>query len=243
LREDGMEEQMTRLIELSEIDGLRAETREQLERYPAMLAEMDKAETRLKGQVEKISLALEAALLERRNIEKKILQLREKIHHFLGQQSSVKTNKEYEALTHEIERSSALIDALETEGLEKLDEEEQARARLAESRAKLATLTEENAADRERVRQRMAEKRESLERLERERADLLPRVPASMIEDYELVDRKHPGSACVPIDGSTCGGCGWELTAHVRQAAARGEIPRCESCRRFLYDRGAAHRA
>jgi predicted nucleic acid-binding Zn-ribbon protein len=230
-----MEPALKIYVHLTEIDASIAATGEQLAAYPGMLAAMETAEGRQTAIIADARQRAAAAAHDRRAAEKAVLELREQIHKYTLHQVAVKTNKEYEALTSEIEQIRQRIDKHETLGLERLAVEEECGATLAAAETALARLRERHAAERRRIEGQVAEKRERLERLRAERARAVVDLDPDAAENYETANERHPGGACAAMDGDHCAGCGWQGTPRVRQAVAAGQLIRCEHCRRFLY--------
>lgn len=232
-----MNELLRQYVELTEVDRALVQTREQLERYPAMLTKMEAEEGRQRKAIAEAEARIEASRAERRRAEKEVLTLREQIRKYTAQQSSVKTNKEYEAITGQIALCKEKIDELETAGLEKLELEEKCAADKQAAEKALAALKTENDAERERIRGQIIDKRARLERLTSERERKLAALPGDEErESYTLLNGRFPGSVCAPVEGDSCAGCHWSLVPHIAQAVRRGEeLVRCDHCRRILY--------
>lgn len=231
---------ITRLLkELTEVDALRVEIDEQLARYPKMLADLDKQAAAARKAVSDAEAAIAAALKRRRAAEQETSDLRTRIKRYEVQQSQVKTAKEAEAMTHEIEQLTARIDVLETEGLELLEIEETQGRILEKARRAEAALEIEQSPERERITEQIREKRGRRERLLSEaerRLQALPSHPDDWQQDYLLLNQRHPGSVVVPVKGSQCGGCHFSLTAGQSQVVAAGKaVVHCDHCRRILY--------
>lgn len=228
------------LIDLNEVDHETVETRQQLERYPKMIDAMDAAEKALKDRIETLTGRIEAARAEGRRLEKDVQALRARIGKYKGQQGAVKTNKEYEAMTQEIERTDGEIDAKETEGLEQLEIEETGENQRGEAEAALKSVVAKNLPERDRIADLIAEKLERQERLTGERKWRREKVDEEWLETYELLHERFPGSACSTIEGDHCVSCQWALVAATVQRVHVGqEIIRCDHCRRILYDKAA----
>ncbi len=222
--------------EVARVDERLAALRNQLERIPARIAQIDQAEGGLKRGEEAAHAKLEEARQTRRKAEKEIESLREQVSKYLRQQIQVKTNKEYQAILHEIETLNGKIDEWETRVLEQLDAEDQARREMERVRAEIGRTAAEHAAERSRLLGLRTEKLSEVEGLESDREGLLARLPEEEREQYEFLNGRFPGSAAVPIEGEHCSGCQWHLVPHTRQAvrAAQGLV-QCEHCRRFLF--------
>jgi DNA repair exonuclease SbcCD ATPase subunit len=130
-----MKDVIRQIVDLCELDRQLHVVREQLQRYPAMLREMDQREKKAARAIEEITKRHKEAREGRRQAELDATGYREKIQKYKVQQGSVKTNRELEAIVHEIEGLESRIDAVETFGLELLEREEQAQLDLAEAEA------------------------------------------------------------------------------------------------------------
>ena len=237
-----MLELMRHYIELTEVDSRRVEVARQLERYPEIIAKLDRAEAEQQAKLDKAKAALEQARAARRAAEKEVENLRAQTKKYTARQADVKTNKEFEALTGEIARASEQIDAQETIGLECLEKEEAAQAVIAATEKALAALKAEHASERARIEEQTTEKQARLARLEEEYAESFERLDDSEQEEYGLIRKRHPGSACAPATADHCGGCSRQLVAHVVQAITQADkLIQCEYCRRFLVPAGAIH--
>lgn len=234
-----MNETLQQLKELTTLDATIVQLREQLGRYPAMLAKLDAAEAAARKTIADTEAALEAALRERRQAEKEVATLEAQVRKVHLQQAAVKTNKEYQAITLEIDGLRARIDQWENAGLEKLEAEDNLQRQKKEAALKLESIRREDDAERARIQTQIAEKQERLERLTAERRRMAAALPDDLRESYEQLNQKFPGSAVVPLEGETCGGCHWSLVAQTASSVRGGrELVRCEHCHRWLFQPG-----
>src|SRR5262245_9081297 len=104
---------LQQLKEISDVDALIAQTNEQLALYPKMLGKLLGEEEDHRKKAEASKSKGESARTDRRRAEQEIASLRDRVRKTLAQQGMVKTNKEYEAMTHEIEGLHAKIDEQE----------------------------------------------------------------------------------------------------------------------------------
>lgn len=231
-----MLEIVRQLKDLTEVDHAIVEARAQLAKYPRTLEQLKHAQDTLASQLKEFQDKLEKARQDRRHAEKEVATLREQIGKYLRQQAQVKTNKEYQAMSHEIEQLQARIDEWDTVGLEKLEIEDTCQRELEKMKAALQKQRAENETQSKRIEELTAEKKKFVEGLTTDREKLFERLPDPWRDDYEILQERFPGSACVAVEGEQCSGCHWQLVAQTRQAAKTGTEPaRCEHCRRFLY--------
>ncbi|MEN6625250.1 MAG: hypothetical protein ABFD69_03365 [Candidatus Sumerlaeia bacterium] len=233
-----MQELVRQLKDLTEVDHAIAEARGQLARYPKVLEQLRQTQDALASQLKDAQEKVEKIRQESRHAEKEVATLREQISKYLRQQAQVKTNKEYQAMSAEIERLQAKIDEWDTVGLEKLEAEESGQLELDKLKTTLKTQRAEQDAQQERIEELTAEKEKLVQGLMADRNALLERLPGEWRDEYEYLQERFPGTACVPVEGEQCSGCNWHLVAQTRQAAKSGGEPaRCEHCRRFLYSK------
>lgn len=234
-----MKDILKQLIELRELDARIHELREQLHLYPGMLKELDAREKKAQREIDTIRQRFRDSREGRRQAELDANGLREKIRKYKIQQGSVKTNRELEAINHEIETLEAKIEELDTFGLESLENEERAQEELARAEEKKKRLVEENDRERSRIAEQTETKRENMARLQREQAQRLARIPEDIRELYELLNQKYPGSAIVPVKEGACSGCSMNLVRQRVTEVRRADQPvRCDNCTRLLYDPG-----
>ncbi len=231
-----MSEILSQLRDLTAVDHAIAEARAQLVRYPARLEQMTGIEAALQARIDVAQRRLESARHDRRQAEKEVATLREQIAKYLRQQGQVKTNKEYAAITQEIETIQGRIDQWDTTGLEKLEVEDQCQTELTAAGEQLTLRRAEHQTERDRIEMLTAEKKRLIEGLEQDRVRLLATLPEEYRDEYEFMNERHPGSACVALEGEHCSGCNWHLVPQTRHAVKQAQQPvRCEHCHRFLF--------
>lgn len=235
-----MKEILSKLVDLAALDREIHALGEQLAGYPAMLAAMDSKEKEARKRQEGAVARHQAAGLARRNAEKEVLALREKIKKYQIQQNQVKNQKELDAVTHEIQTVNDRIDELEMTGLEQLDAEETAGGEIESTRDALAELKAENDIERERIAGQIEAKEKRLEDLGGERKARFAAIDAEdpdAAEMYDLLNRRSPGQALVPVESRACSGCGRALRDQLMIELHRmDKIMRCENCQKIIYD-------
>lgn len=223
------------MLDVNEIDRDIRALEEQLELYPGMLAKIDAEQARADRGARELDEKLKATRETRRKLDLDMRSASDKVTKLLTQQSQVKTNKEYQAITAEITRIKDQIDEMETRGLAVIDDED----RLEEDKKKAAVKGAEERAKRDEERQRIQrqteEKRARIEALGAEREKRVEAIPESHRELYEKTSARYPGEAVVKTEAGACTGCGMRLAPQVARSAQAGEsILQCEFCRRIL---------
>jgi hypothetical protein len=230
-----MTDELQRLWRLHDLDEEAARIRTALERHPAERAE---AETRLAGERAALEHNRASSLDQqkrRRDLEKLVDALAVEEKKFQNQLPLIKKNEEYQALLHEIEAVKGRRSDLETQVLERLEEEE----KLTGARPRLeAALTQAEAEVRARLGAIEAAERagrEQLGALDARREAQIAGLPAATRSRYERIHESRQGRAVVAIDKNACGGCFRALPPQVMQEAKKHDrLLTCEGCGRLV---------
>lgn len=225
------------LVELTAVDRAAQALREQLALYPKMLADLDTSESALSKREADAKTRFKAGREALRKVELDIAALKEQITKYTLQQGQVKTNKEYHAITEEIQGVKSKIDVLETSGIEHVVAEEEADDQEKAAARELNELKKEHTVERSRIQKQIEEKQARLKEFEAEHASLVAALPEENQELYELLNHRYPGTGVVPVRDGSCGGCNVHLVSQYALDARLGEkIVRCDNCTRILYD-------
>jgi uncharacterized protein len=225
-----------KLLGLQERDSKRLALEQQLKNVPREVAAV---ETRIATE----RAAIEAAKAEWHGLEskKKLLEVEiksaeEKIAKYRTQQSQVRKNDEYQALTHEIDNTQAAIGTLEEQEIGVMLTIDEAKARFAAAEAELKKNISGHEGRirtlREREAQLQAELKSALEAV----AAARPEVPEKQLRIYDRLAVKPGHPVCVPVSGGKCGGCHLRVPTHIEVMAKTGsEIASCDQCGRVVY--------
>jgi predicted nucleic acid-binding Zn-ribbon protein len=176
-----MRDLLPQLVDLNDVDKSAAQLREQLQLYPRMLTDLDRKEEAARARRDRAKDQLAHAREARRKAELEAVSLREKILKYQAQQALVKTNKEYAAITEEINAVKAKIDEVETGGLEALEQEDSAGSELKQAEAALERESKEFQAERRRIQDQVQEKESRLNQLVEEHRRRVEQLP----EDFQ----------------------------------------------------------
>lgn len=232
-----MKDTLLQLIESCEIDAEVTALREQLMAYPKMLAELDRGEAKVQKEIDDAKAQFTAAQSRRRKAELEVKSLREKADKYRAQQNMVKTNKELEAVNEEIASVAAKIDDREFEGLEALEEEESAQARIESAESAAKEFRDEASVERDRIQGQITEKKDRLAEDERERTLRVGRLEEDVSDIYELLNDRFPGAGVASIDGENCSACKMRLVKQrIGDVKKMQDLVRCDDCSRILYD-------
>jgi predicted nucleic acid-binding Zn-ribbon protein len=231
-----MDEIGTKLLELQRIDSKIVELERQLRAYPGRIRALDSQARHAGRELEAASKRLKETQARRGLLESEIAGAQTSIKKFVAQQMQVKTNKEYQAITHQIGTIEEAIGEQETLVLELLEREDNLGAKVEERKDDVRHTEREANEEKTRLGALEEEKRAELERLRSERSRRFEDLPEDTAMLYENLSARFPGDAIESSDGRTCGGCHMNLLAHTIQLLHEsGTLAPCSHCSRLLY--------
>jgi predicted nucleic acid-binding Zn-ribbon protein len=231
-----MNQDLRSLIRLQELMNAIADLQERQAAVPVEVARLEKELLAFEAEVEKEKTALSELQKERRHLEMELMGVETRMQKYQGQLAEVKTNKEYQAMLHEIEACKAERSALDEKILLDMDaaEKTQAAARVHDER--LRDRRQETERGKQALGERMARLQADRERLEADRDALQKSIPSRMLDPFLKVSKQRKGLGLVPVRGELCGGCHVRVMPKLIQEIRRSaSLITCDSCKRFLY--------
>jgi predicted nucleic acid-binding Zn-ribbon protein len=179
--------------------------------------------------------ALEATQSSRRAAEGALQMAKERKKKYDNQLYSVKNNKEYDAVTAEIEAAAVEIDEIETKILEAIEQEETLQKELAEQEQRLKALQSEYDEQEAILAAREAETRSMAEALQSQRNGLVIKLRKPLLGAYQRILNGKDGLAVVEVIRGSCVGCSTRIPPQrVMEIREMNQIFYCESCGRIL---------
>lgn len=230
-----MENRLRMLYSLQQVDSHLDELQELKGDLPRKVADLQstlQAREQTKKEYEDF---IRQSIAQRDAVDVEILTLRETIEKYKSQQFQVKTNKQYDALTREIDAAQEKIGTLQkqmdaVEGkvtvtkrdLENLGPEiETLRTELEERSAELALVNKEH-------------EDEEL-KLRHEREKIVVRIDKGDLRRYDRIRAAKDGKAIVPVRRNACGGCFKRVPPQtVLELRKNTRVIQCEHCGRIL---------
>src|SRR5258706_2475250 len=206
MKDTNVEKQLKYLYALQNVDSQLQEVLDLRGYSHGIAAGLQPRTAEAKAKVKALSDGMKQAKIDRDSADVGIIDCGEKVEKYKGQQLHVKSNKQYDALTREIEAAEAKSVKLEKE-MEFLE----GRMQLFKSDLEAAT------AQYEEVNGELAEKQKELRegnkehekeelKLQHEREKILARVEDQDVERYERIKKAKGGQAVVAVKRGACGG-------------------------------------
>src|SRR5688572_8550984 len=232
-----MSPDLQRLIKLQKLESTIADARATLAAHPQRLADADRRLNESKQAVEAAKGRLKDNQEARRNLEKDVAVYQGRLTKFKDQLSLVKTNKEYQAMQHEIATAQSDLGAVEEKVLERMLDADTIAADVKRAEATLTTRQKEIDAEKKELTEELASVATSLKEASEARAELVKGLDARLMAIFEQVARVRKGVAISTAtrDG-LCSACHVRLRPFVFQQIRQNDaIIQCESCQRILY--------
>ncbi|MDX2177708.1 MAG: C4-type zinc ribbon domain-containing protein [Candidatus Sumerlaeia bacterium] len=230
-----MNPEVTVLLDLQEIDRELLKLKEELGRYPGIWEKTKARVTDARQRAKSLADEIAEHGHDKRDLSRSLQETGELLRRYQLQQPMVKTQKEYYALTQQIEGTRERLSNIEEQARRELERGPELQQQL-EAAEKEAKAAEEFAkGEKERIRVQMAEKREAVAKLETARAAVVAKVAPARLGQYERVAKRHPGSAIVPVRQGGCTGCNFQLLSKALVELHRAQkVAFCDHCGRIL---------
>lgn len=235
-----MEQRLSMLLELQEIDfRIRALT-EKKNKFPQILASLERRRSENRQELEKASEALQIAQKNKRDRDTDLETGVQKVEKLKARTSEIKTNKEYQALLKEIEAAEKENKAIEDDILVLMEKIEAAAAliktaesRISEEESSIASEQREGEAAVEKAEQELADAVQL-------RQEVTARMDSALLAQYQNLLEAKCGMALAEARMEACSGCYMSIPPQVFVNVKKNEdIITCPHCGRILYYKGA----
>ena len=227
---------LERLIQLQRLETLIAEARSSIALHPQRIASLDARLDEAKRAVESAKEHLKTNHDRRRELEKDVSLYQGRLTKFKDQLMTVKTNREYQAMQHEIASAQDAIRAHEDRILERMEEAEGLAAELKAAEAELKRQETSVSAERTVLDAEAAALETQAEEKQAARASVAARLSPAALRLFEHVARQRKGQAVAEARDGICTVCHVRLRPQVFNEVRRNEsLIQCESCLRILY--------
>ncbi len=228
------------LIDLQQIDSRIALLRDQIAAVPERLEKLEARRLENAARLERAQQSLEEHRKLRRQLENQVASLNEKLSHFKSQQTQVKTNREYQALLHEISATEEEIQRDEDQILESMLATDELAAEVSSTEAQVREADRELAEQRQELELFSSGADDEMTRLEARRDGLQKKIPEELRALYERIVSAR-GVALAEARDQSCQVCHVRLRPQLYNEVKSGQyIHTCENCNRILYFAGTS---
>jgi uncharacterized protein len=232
-----MSPDLQRLIDLQRLETTIADAKATIAAHPQRLADADAQLAAATQALESAKNRLKENQDARRALEKDVALYQGRLAKFRDQQSAVKTNKEYQALGHEIETAQRDLGGVEEKVIERMVDADAIAADVKQAESVYAARRTEIEAEKTRLGDELAAVETALKTATDARTALLSQMEPRLVATFEQVARVRKGIAVTMAtrDG-LCSVCHVRLRPQVFQLVRHNDsIIQCDSCHRILY--------
>jgi len=232
-----MSPDLDRLITLQQVESTIADARAAIALHPQRLEVLDARLTEAKQALDSARLRLKDNHDARRNLDKDLAVYQGRLNKFKDQLSAVKTNREYQAIQHEIATAQTDLGGVEEKLLERMVEADELTSDVKRAETALAAQAQQVDAEKKVLGEHISSIEASLRQATDARAGLAQEMDARLIALFEQVAKVRKGVAiCTATRDGLCSLCHVRLRPSVFQLVRQNDsIIQCDSCQRVLY--------
>lgn len=213
---------------LMELDAVTGDIPVQVEKLRGRLAEVRDNLTRCQNE-------LIATQKLNRTIDSDIQVLTDKLNKYKEQLFSVKTNKEYDAITVEIENLENRLTEMTQKGVETLEQEEKLAADLTQHQQQYSEVERQLLERETELAQKLQITAAEQQQLQGQREEVVRNIDRRFLANYERIRKGRHGVALAYIENYTCSGCYATIPAQtVVEVRQMERLITCETCGRIL---------
>ena len=232
-----MSPDIERLITLQQLDDAIEDARRKIAAHPQRLADADARLADAQARLDSARQRLKENQDAKRDLEKDAAVFQTRLSKYKDQLAAVKTNREYQAMQHEIVAASTELGGVEEKVLERMIEADTITADIKSAEAALAVEQKAINAEKAVMAQELTVVEKALAEASGKRTALLAQMDPHVVSKFSQVAKFKKGVAMATAtrDG-LCSACHVRLRPHVFQQIRLNEtIIQCESCQRILY--------
>ena len=178
---------ITHLVELQDIDSQLDDLNGLLGDLPKMVEELNEQESRLLSKIEEDKTRLKEINLSLKKSETANSEIQEKINKLTDQLFLVTNNKQYDALTNEIDHFKEQKDRNDSHIILSMDEKEILEKSISENKTSLEELKTNLDIRRKKLETALSETSEEKDALEKSREEQISKIDSSTIQIYTKV--------------------------------------------------------
>lgn len=232
-----MSPDLERLIALQRLESAIVDARARIASQPQRLAAADERLEQARLALDAVKQRLKENQEARRELEKNAAMYQGRLTRFRDQLSEVKTNREYQAMQHEIATAQADLGAAEEKVLERMMDADTITVDLKRAEATLTRDQKEVDAEKKALAEELAATDRELAAALAARDTLVRETSPQLIDLFVQVAKARKGIAiCSATRDGLCSVCHVRLRPPVFQKVRHNDsIVQCEVCHRILY--------
>lgn len=231
-----MRQELLDLHEIQKIDLSIREFEQAKERLTSRLSVLEDSVKEFRLKTEQLVTQRDDMLREIKTNEGIVQTEAVKIKKWEQRLSDIRNQREYLALSREVEGSKRSNRELEEKILETMAAKERVEKELDTVQDQLAEHEVDFSEERETIEHDIHEAETKISSDADRRNRLLPNIPKALLKKYETVRQKRLGVGLVAVVQGCCQGCNMNLPPQLYNILQRGDsIEQCPSCQRIIF--------
>jgi predicted nucleic acid-binding Zn-ribbon protein len=223
------------LLKLQELDDQIDRLKAEEESIPEKKLDLEEDLNTHRTQVEEAKSESINLAKRRKELEIELEEGNTKKDRFKHQMFQVKSNREYEALQHEISAIEEKNSGLEDEILEIMDRSEKVALRIKEEETSLEAQVNNTELEKAKLDKELEDLRQKILIKSDERKRLTMDMDGALLKRYGRIRDSKGGLAVTTVNTGACGGCFRRIPPHEMQNLKKDDrIITCEGCGRIL---------
>lgn len=223
------------LLKLQGLDYQLGELERSKDYLPEMISNLQGAIDQAEADLVELRDQLEATQLEHKRLELRVKEKNVDLDRLQKQMVAIKTNKEYDALSREMDHARSEIGSAEEGILLAMERVDELGKEIEGKTAYCEETKSTNGSQLASIKSEMDSVGDKIRIKEGERRNVLVRLDPVTVETYERVRRGRGSAAVVSLRNKACAGCYKTLPPQLVQEIRRGErLITCDSCGRIL---------
>lgn len=228
-----------KLLHLHEIQKIDLEIREIEKRRDALadrLKQLGESVHTIRSEVDVLTEQRQTVNREVKTLEGTVAAEAIKIRKWEARLTDIRNQREYLALSREVETSKRANREAEEKILELMTSRETIEKTLDGLQDKLAEEEVDLGTERGTIEHDIQEAETRITTERQRRDELLPKVPKNLLKKYDAIRQKRLGIGLVPVVGGCCQGCNMRLPPQLYNVLQRGDtLEQCPSCQRIIF--------
>jgi predicted nucleic acid-binding Zn-ribbon protein len=228
------------LVALQEIDVRIRDLERERQVLPARMDEIDQILSSKQGELSAETNQLDECEMARRMLESDLRAEKEKIKKWEARLNEIKSNRDYQALSREIESARKANLGIEDEILHKMQDIEDLKISVSQKEEDLAAEAGKLSSEQTELKKKLDSFNARISEEEKVRKKALADVSGRYLRQYDTIRKRRDGVAVVPVLDEHCQGCHMGIPPQLYNVVLLGQqIEFCPFCHRILYYKDA----
>ncbi|RLG13028.1 hypothetical protein DRN73_00570 [Candidatus Pacearchaeota archaeon] len=231
-----MQEEISKLIELQNIDLEILKIEKAMQDIPQSLQKVQREQEKLLQKLEELNQIIEEKEKQKNLFEEELKEEYQRLRTAQTRLIQIRGLREYQLLLREIEEIKKVNKQKEEEILKLMEEIENLIKEKQELEGKLNEINELFKEEKRKFDEYCNELSNNKEKLLKKREDIANKIPSKLLKKYETIRKKKGGIGIAPVENSVCQGCHMSIPPQLYNELQRdNRYYECPHCKRLIY--------